>query len=83
MLESMHCNIIILAIGLKAERIPVQGGVIHEEGDVIFAVGVGGLEVDEHPKDRGKQLVQPGFCWQGKAWLPFLHSDIRRSTLPL
>ena len=59
----------------QADSLPVEGGVIHEKGDVVFAIGVGGLQVDQHPEDGCQQLVQPGFCWQGKARLPFLHSN--------
>ena len=52
--------------------LPVQRGVTHEEGDMVFAIGISGLQVDEHPEDGRQQLIQPRFCWQGEPWLPLL-----------
>ena len=42
---------------------------------MVFAVGVSGLQIDEHPEDGCQHLIQPCFGWERKSWLPFLCSD--------
>ena len=41
---------------------------------MVLALGVGGLQVDQHPEDGCQQLIQPCLRRQGEASQPFLQT---------